>query len=56
MKIKEETQPVPVNNVGSGSVEGIGIGPKGEPGVKRKKLRQLFPLIRRNTPIDAKAK
>lgn len=44
----------PMNAAGSGSVEGIGVGPKGEPGVspKKKKLRLLFPMIKRN-PLSA---
>jgi hypothetical protein len=33
---------VPVNNAGAGNIDGIGIGEKGEPGVKRKKLRQIL--------------
>lgn len=51
-KIKEDLQSsVPLNNVGSGSIEGIGVGPKGEPGVhpKKKKLRSLFPMMKRKT-------
>lgn len=51
--LKEDIQsPVPLNNVGSGGVEGIGVGPKGEPGVypKKKKLRVLFPMIKRTMP------
>lgn len=51
-RVKEDLQsPVPLNNVGSGSIEGIGVGPKGEPGVhpKKKKLRVLFPMLKRKT-------
>lgn len=54
-KVKEDLQsPVPLNNVGSGSIEGIGVGPKGEPGVhpKKKKLRSLFPMLKRKTLRD----
>lgn len=54
-KVKEDLQsPVPLNNVGSGSIEGIGVGPKGEPGVhpKKKKLRVLFPMLKRKTLRD----
>lgn len=38
-----------LNAAGSGSVDGIGVGPKGEPGVypKKKKLRVLFPILKR---------
>ena len=44
MKLNEDmTSAVPANAAGSGGVEGIGVGPKGEPGVypKKKKLRQI---------------
>jgi hypothetical protein len=54
-KIKEDIQSsVPLNNVGSGSIEGIGVGPKGEPGLssKSKKLRILFPMIKRKSLRD----
>lgn len=54
-KVKEDLQSsVPLNNVGSGSIEGIGVGPKGEPGVhpKKKKLRALFPMMKRKTLRD----
>lgn len=52
-KIKEETASVvPANAAGTGGVEGIGVGPRGEPGVptKKKKLRILFPMIKRKMP------
>ncbi len=54
-KLKEDLQSsVPLNNVGSGSIEGIGVGPKGEPGVPKngKKLRVLFPMLKRKTLRD----
>lgn len=40
------------NSAGGGGVDGIGVGPKGEPGVypKKKKLRELFPMIKRKPP------
>lgn len=49
---KEETaSTVPTNNAGTGSVDGIGVGPRGEPGgIKPKKLRVLFPMIKRQAP------
>lgn len=38
-----------VNSAGTGGVEGIGVGPKGEPGVKpRKKLRDV---VMTKTPL-----
>ena len=38
----------PTNSAGSGSVAGLGVGPMGEPGVKKKKKRQAL--------IDARSK
>ena len=40
---------VPANKAGAGAIDGIGVGPKGEPGVypKKKKLRVLFPMLKR---------
>lgn len=40
----------PVNAAGTGGVEGIGVGPRGEPGVnlKKKKLRDITLMT---TPI-----
>ena len=38
----------PTNSAGSGSVAGLGVGPMGEPGVKKKKKRQSL--------IDARSK
>jgi hypothetical protein len=49
-KIEEDMASVGAfNAAGSGAVDGIGVGPKGEPGVypKKKKLRQLFPMLKR---------
>lgn len=49
-KIKETESPVPANSAGGGGIEGIGVGPRGEPGVqpkKKKKLRVLFPMLKR---------
>jgi len=48
--IKEDSASVGAfNAAGGGSVDGIGVGPKGEPGVtpKKKKLRVLFPILKR---------
>lgn len=55
IKVEEDLQSAtPLNNVGSGSIEGIGVGPKGEPGVhpKKKKLRVLFPMMKRKSLRD----
>ena len=41
----------PVNNVGGGEVAGIGVGPKGEPGVtKRKKPMPFKSFFKRKAP------
>lgn len=37
------SEDAPTNNAGGGQIDGIGVGPKGEPGVRRSKL-----LDRRN--------
>jgi hypothetical protein len=43
------TSALPVNNAGGGKIDGIGIGPRGEPGVsKKKKLRNI---LSRNAPV-----
>jgi len=34
-----------VNNIGSGNIEGAGVGPKGEPGVRRKRKRYKTPPV-----------
>jgi hypothetical protein len=52
-KIKEDlTSSIPANAAGSGKIEGIGVGLKGEPGVyqKKKKLSSIIttkPLTRK---------
>lgn len=49
-KIKEDDAfAVPANKAGGGAIDGIGVGPRGEPGVypKKKKLRVLFPMLKR---------
>lgn len=54
--IGEETvSAVPTNSAGGGAIDGIGVGPKGEPGVNpKKKLRVLFPMIKRKSIGDKK--
>ena len=53
MKLKEFkkqfNEEVPTNNVGGGAVAGLGVGPDGEPGVKKKKkVPNFVSYIRRN--------
>jgi hypothetical protein len=38
-KVQED---VPVNNVSGGKIAGVGVGPQGEPGVKKKKKLASF--------------
>jgi hypothetical protein len=37
MKIEEDGA-LPTNNAGGGAIAGLGVGPQGEPGIKRKKF------------------
>lgn len=41
----------PVNNVGSGNIAGLGVGPKGEPG----RNPSLMPMVRRSKDFAGKA-
>jgi hypothetical protein len=44
MALKENmVSAIPVNASSSGAIAGIGIGPSGEPGIKKKKLRSIIP-------------
>jgi hypothetical protein len=46
MSIEKNEDAVPVNNVGGGNIAGAGVGPNGEPGVKKKKkLRSIISRI-----------
>jgi len=56
-EVKEDTTSAGAfNAAGGGGIDGIGVGPKGEPGVypKKKKLRVLFPMIKRSTLAEPK--
>ena len=45
-KMKEDA---PVNSAGGGNIAGIGVGPDGEPGIKKKKKKDIvMGLIKRN--------
>ena len=48
--MKEDGVVVPTNSVGTGAVAGIGVGPQGEPGVKKKKLATFISYMRRKQP------
>lgn len=57
MKLKEDgvVGGVPANNVGGGQIAGLGVGPKGEPGVgKRKKPMPFKSFFSRKPPQDVK--
>jgi hypothetical protein len=41
----------PVNNVGGGAIAGVGVGPQGEPGVKKKKALMPFKMFTRKLPV-----
>ena len=49
---KHMEEDVPANNVGGGAIAGLGVGPDGEPGVKKKKgkLPSFISYIRRKQP------
>lgn len=49
---------VATNSAGAGGIDGIGIGPRGEPGgnKNKKKLRALFPMIKRAAPTGGNTK
>lgn len=35
---------VPANSVSGGQIDGLGVGPRGEPGVKSKKKKAVVPF------------
>jgi hypothetical protein len=43
-----------VNSAGSGGVAGIGVGPQGEPGVKKNKRALLIKMLRRKSVKEEK--
>jgi hypothetical protein len=54
-KLEEEGGMVggsPTNNVGSGEIAGLGVGPQGEPGVDKKRKKKVMPfkMFTRNPP------
>ncbi len=44
--VKEDA---PINSAGNGGVQGIGVGPKGEPGGKKAKL--IKTILKRRKPV-----
>ena len=48
---KRMREDAPVNSAGGGQIAGIGVGPKGEPGInKKKKLMPFMAFVRRKPP------
>ena len=42
----------PVNAVGGGQIAGVGVGPQGEPGIKKKKnIASFVSFIKRKAPV-----
>lgn len=51
-KTKEMHENAPVNSVGGGQIAGLGVGPQGEPGIKRKKkVASFISFIKRKPPV-----
>ena len=48
---KSMNEDAPVNVAGGGQVAGIGVGPQGEPGVKKKKVASFISFMRRKAPV-----
>jgi hypothetical protein len=50
--INSMKEDAPVNVVGGGQIAGLGVGPQGEPGIKRKKkIASFISFVRRKTPV-----
>jgi hypothetical protein len=48
---KEDGEGAPTNSAGGGQIAGIGVGPKGEPGINKKKgITPFISFIRRKKP------
>ena len=46
---KFRKEDAPVNNVGGGNIAGVGVGPAGEPGIKKKKKKTIvMGMLKRN--------
>ena len=49
--INSMKEDAPVNVVGGGQIAGLGVGPQGEPGVKKKKVASFISFMRRKAPV-----
>ena len=46
---KFRKEDAPANNVGGGNIAGVGVGPAGEPGIKKKKKKTIvMSMLKRN--------
>lgn len=52
-QLEEDGVVVPTNNVGGGAIASLGVGPQGEPGVKKvkRKVMPLMAFVRRKAPV-----
>ena len=51
-KCKPIQEDAPVNAVGGGQIAGVGVGPQGEPGIKKKKnIASFVSFIKRKAPV-----
>jgi hypothetical protein len=41
----------PINNVAGGQIAGLGVGPQGEPGVKKRKTATFISFIKRKSNV-----
>jgi hypothetical protein len=49
---KFRKEDAPANNVGGGNIAGVGVGPAGEPGIKKKKkVASFISFMRRKAPV-----
>jgi len=50
--INSMKEDAPVNAVGGGQIAGVGVGPQGEPGIKKKKkVASFISFMRRKAPV-----
>ena len=50
--INSMKEDAPINAVGGGQIAGVGVGPQGEPGIKKKKkVASFISFMRRKAPV-----
>ena len=47
----KEDMGAPANAVGGGAIAGLGVGPQGEPGVKKRKTATFISFIKRKSNV-----